>query len=285
MGSVKTVQKKNIPYWIARDHRDLVRWLKARGEGPVFVLENDEQTHRLISRSGLTVTVSCRDIPRLPDEHIIDYFARACGFSEENKFYERYPELHTNNQEKEDCKVWLERMRLRDHPLVLIQSGNRKSGRWARKSEKDWPCERWVEFMRNVLNSKSDSRILLCGSAQEKRITLGMQQAIADPRVLSVAGDLNLRRLFALLQISHSMISVDTGPAHAAAALGCPLVVLFGGTDPRDISPVSRTSPVLIVTGPPGAPEPSGKIEWSKHHFMEGISVESVTDAWRKING
>lgn len=31
----------------------------------------------------------------------------------------------------------------------------------------------------------------------------------------------------ALLQRAHSMISVDTGPAHAAA-LDCPLVVILG---------------------------------------------------------
>jgi heptosyltransferase-2/heptosyltransferase-3 len=45
-----------------------------------------------------------------------------------------------------------------------------------------------------------------------------------SPRVKAVADQLPLRRLFALLTRAHSMIRVDTGPAHAAAALGCAIV-------------------------------------------------------------
>ena len=48
----------------------------------------------------------------------------------------------------------------------------------------------------------------------------------------SVAGN-GLRELFALCEAAHSMISVDTGPAHAAAALSLPLVVLYGAEIPR----------------------------------------------------
>ncbi|MEW5297215.1 MAG: hypothetical protein WDW36_000439 [Sanguina aurantia] len=49
-----------------------------------------------------------------------------------------------------------------------------------------------------------------------------------DRRCAAATAVLPLGRLKALLEIAHSMISVDTGPAHLAAAMGCPLVVLFG---------------------------------------------------------
>jgi len=42
---------------------------------------------------------------------------------------------------------------------------------------------------------------------------------------------------------------VDTGPAHAAAALNCPLVVLFGKANPRRFRPVSLASPVQVIQG------------------------------------
>ena len=54
---------------------------------------------------------------------------------------------------------------------------------------------------------------------------------IARPGVTevhNVADELSVRTLLPLLERAHSMISVDTGPAHAAAALGCPTVALFG---------------------------------------------------------
>ena len=65
----------------------------------------------------------------------------------------------------------------------------------------------------------------------------------------NVADDLPLRRLLALLSMAHSCISVDTGPAHAAAALDCPLVVLFGKASPSRFRPVSRTSQVQVIRG------------------------------------
>jgi ADP-heptose:LPS heptosyltransferase len=68
-------------------------------------------------------------------------------------------------------------------------------------------------------------------------------------QVHNVADDLPLRRLLALLSISHSCISVDTGPAHAAAALNCPLVVLFGKASPQRFRPVSLDSPVQVIQG------------------------------------
>jgi ADP-heptose:LPS heptosyltransferase len=49
--------------------------------------------------------------------------------------------------------------------------------------------------------------------------------------------------------MAHSCISVDTGPAHAAAALDCPLVVLFGKASPARFRPVSGTSPVQVIQG------------------------------------
>jgi heptosyltransferase-2/heptosyltransferase-3 len=49
--------------------------------------------------------------------------------------------------------------------------------------------------------------------------------------------------------MAHSCISVDTGPAHAAAALDCPLVVLFGRANPNRFRPVSNDSPVQVITG------------------------------------
>jgi ADP-heptose:LPS heptosyltransferase len=65
---------------------------------------------------------------------------------------------------------------------------------------------------------------------------------------------LPLRRLFALCERSHNMISVDTGPAHAAAAVGLPLVVLFGAYPSRVWQPRSAVgSPVIGVGGPPVA--------------------------------
>lgn len=68
------------------------------------------------------------------------------------------------------------------------------------------------------------------------------------------------------------MISVDTGPAHAAAALGLPLVVLFG-SEPQSVwLPRSSTgSAVLGLGGPPHSDR------------VEQISVHAVLSAWSSL--
>jgi heptosyltransferase-3 len=281
--TIKTIYQKKLPFQLARDQKELVRWLKERGSGPVVLLETDRQSNRLIDRAGLQGILSSRDIPRNADEHIIDYFGRMCGFNAGDPNFERWPELRVAEDEQDRCRKWLSRENLQHHPLVLIQAGNRKTGKLFRKTRKDWPIERWVGVIRNVLDLLPDARLLLCGTPQEKWMTSQIHQQTGDSRVVDIGGDLDLRSLFALICEAHSVISVDTGPAHAAGALNCPIVVLFGETDPRDISPVSRTSPVKIVTGPPGAPEPPGKQEWARYHSMEGISVDAVTSAWKKL--
>src|SRR5205823_5913430 len=88
-----------------------------------------------------------------------------------------------------------------------------------------------------------------------------------DPRKL--ARIRRLLRLLALCARSHSMISVDTGPAHAAAALGLPLVVLFGAHSQQQWLPRSPCgSPVLGVGGPPLSTR------------LDQVSVETVFAAW-----
>jgi ADP-heptose:LPS heptosyltransferase len=83
------------------------------------------------------------------------------------------------------------------------------------------------------------------------------------------AAELPLPRLLALCARSHSMISVDTGPAHAAAALGLPLVVLFGAHSQQQWLPRSPSgSQVSGVGGPP------------QSNRLDQISVEAVFAAW-----
>jgi ADP-heptose:LPS heptosyltransferase len=68
------------------------------------------------------------------------------------------------------------------------------------------------------------------------------------------------------------MISTDTGPAHSAAALGCPLVVIFGVEDPATYTPRSASGAVRVVSG-----------ELNGERTMLGVSAEAVVDAWEEL--
>jgi heptosyltransferase-2/heptosyltransferase-3 len=75
-----------------------------------------------------------------------------------------------------------------------------------------------------------------------------------------------------LIARATGMISVDTGPAHAAAALDCPLVVMFGEQDQRVWRPRSRQAAVIVVGGAAGA-----------HSKLLDIGVDEVVAAWNQL--
>ena len=112
-----------------------------------------------------------------------------------------------------------------------------------------------------------DAAIILVGAPQEEGFLELIRREANLPQVNAAV--LPLTRLFALCALSHSMISVDTGPAHAAAAVGLPLVVLFGADPPQVWKPRSAVgSPVIGVGGPPVA------------NRLDQIPEQAVFDAW-----
>jgi ADP-heptose:LPS heptosyltransferase len=92
-------------------------------------------------------------------------------------------------------------------------------------------------------------------------------------RLYNAADDLPIPRLVALLARAAGLISVDSGPAHAAAAVGCPLVVLFGKALPSLYRPWGTAgADVRMLCG-----EVAGQPD------MLGIAARSVIAAWSDL--
>ncbi|TLZ37804.1 MAG: glycosyltransferase family 9 protein [Gammaproteobacteria bacterium] len=182
------------------------------------------------------------------------------------------PLLTVSDAARAECAAWLERQGWRDRTLILVQPGNRRTMRGRRlrvlpADDKAWPLERWAGLLRRIHARLPQALIVLCGAPRESRLLEWIAAAAQLPAV--AAAELRLPRLLALCARSHSMISVDTGPAHAAAALGLPLVVLFGAHSQQQWLPRSPCgSPVLGVGGPPQSTR------------LDQISVETVFAAW-----
>ncbi len=165
-----------------------------------------------------------------------------------------------------DARGWSAR------PLVLVQPGNRRTMRGKRlrlslEDDKAWPLERWAALLQQIHARLPQALIVLCGAPRESLLLSWISAAAQLPAVATVAWP--LPRLFALCVRAHSMISVDTGPAHAAAALSLPLVVLFGGHAQAQWLPRSPSgSAVLGLGGPPHS------------NRLDQIAVQTVFAAW-----
>src|SRR6185369_527581 len=74
----------------------------------------------------------------------------------------------------------------------------------------------------------------------------GMTIAQASPeRCLDLTGKLSLSEMLEWIRLSELMVTNDTGPMHAAAALRKPVVALFGPTEPRRTGPYGQIENVI----------------------------------------
>lgn len=260
---------------------------------PVYVCEPEPRALRKV-RSMLSLAaippencVFITDIIGVPDEHWVDRLVRfgtctpeafrGAAYEIPTDIASAAPILQLQEADRADCVAWLRARGLADAPLVLLQPANKRTVRWygvrGAEDDKFWPHERWAALVRAIRESNPQARVLLCGAPNEAAYLHAIRSSAADDGVIVVADELPLRRLMSLLERAHSMVSVDTGPAHIAAAVGCPLVVLFGKVSPQHWKPRSASgSPVLAI----GGPLRGGRID--------ALDVDEIVAAWRSLS-
>lgn len=285
--AVYTIPSRRRPYPLAPSQWALVRWLRARRTEPTYLFDPLPKVGWLADRAGIAAArrVSIRDLPRRLDEHTLDYQRRmaaevpAAWSDAPPPPPERpaEPELAVPEADRADCRRWIAEEGWEGRPLVAVQSQSRRRNRGR------WPDERWAAAARGVLAELPEARVLLLGSPAEAEAVEALRAACADPRVVNVAAGLGLDRLFALIAELHSLISLDSGPAHVAAALGCPVVVLPGWADPRRNRPVGPPERVAIVAEAPPEEWPPDVHGWERWHRLDAVPVESVLAAWRRL--
>jgi heptosyltransferase-2 len=89
-----------------------------------------------------------------------------------------------------------------------------------------------------------------------------------------MTGKTSLAQTAALLSSADLLVTNDTGPAHVAAAVGCPVVVIFGPTKPETTRPFSTLAEV--VRKPPVCAPCMLRDCPIDHRCMTAITAEEV---------
>jgi heptosyltransferase-2 len=156
---------------------------------------------------------------------------------------------------------------------------------------KRWPSERFIAAACE-LQRRTQCRWLIFGGQSDKQlateiatgIKAGLTGSAALQPPLSLAGETTLRELCALLSHCRVLLTNDTGPMHVAAALGTPVIGLFGSTSPELTGPGLPGDPshTLLNAKAPCSPcfQRSCPIDL---RCLTGISVESVIQALQRI--
>jgi heptosyltransferase-2 len=124
-----------------------------------------------------------------------------------------------------------------ERPLVALCPGSTNS------RAKRWPAERFAALA-DMLKEKAGADIVLIGAYEELDISEEVARSMRNrPSVLT--GQTDLSQTAAVLGAADLLITNDTGPAHVAAAVGCPVVVIFGPTNPETTRPFSTLAEVV----------------------------------------
>ncbi len=140
---------------------------------------------------------------------------------------------------------------------------------------KRWPAERFVAVAREV-SRVTGARWLILGGPNDRPRAAEIQQHL--PGAANLTGRTSLRELMQTLTACDLLLTNDTGPMHLAAALGTPVVALFGSTSPE-------------LTGPGLPGDPRHEVLWTRapcapcflrvcpvdFRCMHALGVEEVT--------
>jgi lipopolysaccharide heptosyltransferase II len=160
-----------------------------------------------------------------------------------------------NSLPQESCaKLDVSQQHARRAEELLISAGARKKvvriaiGAGASYgSAKCWPPDRFADFV-NRFRLHTDADVILFGTSAEQQVSDAIAAGINGPSI-SLVGKTTTADLPALLSPCQLFVGNDSGAMHVAAAVGLPVVAVFGPTDPHGTAPI--TSRCTIVQDKP----------------------------------
>lgn len=110
-------------------------------------------------------------------------------------------------------------------------------------SAKCWPTERFATAI-NQLTRECGAEVLLFGTPAESAVSAAIQSSLDRP-ALDLTGKTEIADLPAMFSRCTAFVGNDSGAMHVAAAVGLPVVAIFGPTDPEGTAPVTPRSTIV----------------------------------------
>jgi lipopolysaccharide heptosyltransferase II len=146
---------------------------------------------------------------------------------------------------------------------------------------KQWPAEHWRQLAWYLV-VELGRQVVLVGGPDDRIIARRIAGPDAWPGLADWTGRLSVVELAALLERAELLVGGDSGPAHLAAAVGTPVVVLFSGTNrPQQWRPNGER--VIVLREPVEcSPCHRGRCGRAGHPCMRGLRPETVLAAIRR---
>lgn len=243
---------------------DRSAWLSWLSGAPIRIGFNDEQRWR-----GRLYSHVVQSGPRHRIERDLDALA-PLGIA----VFDNVPRLFVAPDDERQAAELLTRHDLAStSPFAIIQPG-------ARYWFKAWPTERFATLA-DHLTGTLGYRVVICGSERDRQAATHIA-SLAVTKPIVFAGEASLRVFAALAKRAMVFVGNDSGAMHIAAAVGTPIVALFGPSNPAEWGP--RGSRVeVIYKGVDCRPCFHPTCDRAEQNCMRQISVDEVRAAIRRV--
>ena len=291
VGTIYLLRRRSSPFWVCPRQWRVLWALRRRGAGPAWLFDVDNRKASwLLQCAGWQPQqlLMAEDMPHISGEAFCDRWRRFAllGPTPDGTSMmanpaeveaEAVPSLQVSAQSRAELRAYLQRRGLIDRRLILVQTGNkrtmRRGSRRRRSNTKYWPEAHWAAVVQALRALHPGHALVLLGVRQEAALNAEILSLACITNAYNLAGEVPVPQLLALAERAFAMMSVDTGPAHVAAAVGCPVLVLYDRPSMQRIyAPRARGAPVLYLTG--GTDEAPS---------LMGITPEQAVEAWQEL--
>ena len=149
---------------------------------------------------------------------------------------------------------------------------------------KDWSAASFAQLA-NQLIATWDANIIITGiPLHEAKIQQIIKGIDSPERVLNIANRTDFKQLVALLRQVDLLVSLDTGTAHIAGAVDCPVVTLFTVQTPKIYRPASDTSIAVSGNLPcSGKDICTDNVNCPRSACTDALTLELVMDSIKKL--
>jgi len=111
-----------------------------------------------------------------------------------------------------------------------------------------WGTANYIDLIKYLI-ANYGLKIALIGTEDDRRVGDEIAEAAGTSEVKNLAGKTSIREAAAVMSRARLFVGNDSGPAHLAAAVGIPIVVLSGADDPKSTSPMAAEKRLFYLDG------------------------------------
>jgi len=160
---------------------------------------------------------------------------------------------------------------------LLVHPGSRSPWRL-------WPADRFAAVCDRV-QDRDGAQVVLAGGPAEGPL-LAEIRGLVKTHVLVLDDAPSLPRFAALARASSALLCHDSGPMHVAAAVGTPVIALYGSQNPVLFRPAGQGHALLVPPmpcAPCGSPEACVPADSYRNHCVRRLTVDEVYGAVRTV--